>query len=95
MVLREAVDIERRVLGSKHPDTVDSVYKLARLLALMRKPDEAISLLDNAVDNGLDPGLLVNFEKDTALKSLHGNPRFDALVAKAGKSPVAAAQKAN
>jgi len=92
-VLREAVDIERRVLGSKHPDTVDSVYKLARLLALTRKPDEAISLLDNAVDNGLDPGLLVNFEKDTALKSLRGNPRFDALVAKAGKRPVTTAQK--
>jgi non-specific serine/threonine protein kinase/serine/threonine-protein kinase len=91
-VLREAVDIERRILGSRHPDTVDSVYKLARLLALTRKPDEAISQLDDAVDNGLDPKLLVNSEKDPALKSLHGNPRFDALVAKAVRLPVATAQ---
>ncbi len=94
-VLLEAVDIERRILGSKHPDTVDSVYKLARLLALTRKPDEAISLLDDAVENGLNPELVVNFEKDTALKSLHGNPGFGALVAKAVKRSVAAAQKTN
>ncbi len=93
-VLREAVDIERRILGSKHPDTVDSVYKLARLLALTRKPDEAVSLLDDAADHGLDPKILANLEKDFALKSLHGNPRFDALVAKVVKHPVAA-QKAN
>ena len=92
-ILREAVDIERRILGARHPDTVDSIYKLARLLALTRKPDEAISLLDEAVDHGLDSGTLANLEKDTALKSLHGDPRFDALVAKVSKRSVATAQK--
>ena len=93
--LRNAVDIERRVLGAGHPDTVGSVYKLARVLALTKKPDEAISLLGDAVDHGLDAKTLAELEKDAALKSLHGNPRFEALVAKVKNRAAVTAQKTN
>ena len=91
--LRQAVDIERRVLGAAHPDTVGSVYKLARLLALTKKPEEAISLLGDAVAHGLDAATVAGMEKDEALKSLHGNPAFDALVEQARKSTAARGQK--
>jgi hypothetical protein len=47
-------------------------------------------LLQNAVANGLDAATVAGMEKDDALKSLHGNPMFNALVAQAGKSIVAA-----
>jgi serine/threonine protein kinase len=92
--LRQAVDIERRVLGAGHPDTVGSVYKLARLLALTKKPDEAIVLLRDAVVHGLDAETIAGMEKDEALKSLHGKPAFDALVAQA-RTPAAAAEQKN
>ncbi len=61
--LRQAVNIERRVLGAGHPDTVDSVYKLARVLALTKKPDEAIALLGDAVDQGLDAKTLADLRR--------------------------------
>jgi len=40
------------------------------------------------------PETLAGLEKDDALKSLHGDPRFDALVAKVQKLAVTA-QKTN
>jgi non-specific serine/threonine protein kinase/serine/threonine-protein kinase len=91
--LRQAVDIERRVLGAGHPDTVGSVYKLARLLALTKKSEEATSLLQDAVAHGLDAETVAGMEKDDALKSLHGNPAFDALVAQARKLTPSTGQK--
>jgi nitrate/nitrite-specific signal transduction histidine kinase len=44
------------------------------------------------VDHGLAPGQCLDMENDPDLKSLHGDPRFDALVAHA-KERAAAAQK--
>jgi tetratricopeptide (TPR) repeat protein len=93
-LLRQTVEIERRALGAGHPDTVDSVYKLARVLALTHQPDEAITVLADVVDC-LDAKTLAELEKDTDLKSLRGNPRFEALLAKAEKHAAEAAQKTN
>ena len=80
------------MLGAGHPDTVGSVYQLARLLALTKKPDEAIVLLLDAVVHGTGCGTIAGMEKDEALKPLHGNPAFDALVAQA-RTLAAAGQK--
>jgi hypothetical protein len=51
-------------------------------------------MLGEAVDHGLQPSMDLGIEKDTNLKSLHGDPRFDAIVADA-KERAAAAQRPN
>ncbi|MGB2889925.1 MAG: tetratricopeptide repeat protein, partial [Candidatus Acidiferrales bacterium] len=83
-----------RVLGPNHPDTALSTYNLACFAAREDKRDEAISLLREAIDHGLAPEADLQVEKDPDLKSLHGDPRFDAIVTDA-KQHVAAAQKPN
>ena len=77
------MDIERSVLGTSHPDTLDSICKLARVLALTKKSDETISLLTDAVDHGLKFETLAELEKDTDLRSVRGDPRLEALLTKA------------
>jgi serine/threonine protein kinase len=89
---REVLEIERRVLGPEHPDTAATIYNLGCIAAHKGKRDEAFSLLRAAVDHGLAPTYDLEIEKDSELKSLHGDPRFDALVARA-KERAAAAQK--
>jgi hypothetical protein len=61
-------------------------------MALQGRPNEAFSMLREAIDNGLDVRTGLSIERDSDLKSLHGDPRFDALVAHA-KERAAAAQK--
>jgi serine/threonine protein kinase len=90
---RETGDIQRRVLGHNHPDTALSTETLAEIFALAGKRDEALSLLRDAVDDGLSPAIDLYIEKDPDLKSLHGDPRFDALVAHAKERAAAAAKK--
>ena len=65
---------------------------LASILALSGKRDEALSVMREAVDHGLPPGGNLQIEDDPDFKALHGDPRFDALVAHA-KERAAAAQK--
>jgi len=71
-----------RVLGPHHPDTALSTYNLGCLAAVQGHREQAFSLLDEAVSD-LKPELAVRLEHDDDLKSLHGDPRFDALVAHA------------
>ncbi len=78
---RETNSIQRRVLGPESPDGADSAYNLACLLAVQGGREEAISLLGEAVDHGLALSTGQGMEKDTDLKSLHGDPRFAALIA--------------
>jgi eukaryotic-like serine/threonine-protein kinase len=89
---QETLDTRRRVLGPDHPDTALAAYNLATIKTVGGQRDEAISLLREAVDHGLPGFALLGIEKDPDLKSLHGDPRFDALVADA-KKRAAAAQK--
>jgi hypothetical protein len=56
--------------------------------------EQALSLLRQAVDHGLTPLSGLSMETDSLLNSLHGDPRFAALVAHA-KERAAAAQKAD
>jgi non-specific serine/threonine protein kinase/serine/threonine-protein kinase len=91
---QEALEIRRHVFGPDHPITASSVYNLACLAALMGRRDEALTLLTQAVDHGLGPHLDLGIAKDTDLKSLHGDPRFEAVVKHANER-AATAQKSN
>jgi tetratricopeptide (TPR) repeat protein len=90
--LRETLGIQRRILEPEHPDTALSTYNIGCMLARKGDRDEALSLLRQAVDHGLAPHTDLGLEKDPDLQSLHGDPRFAALVAHA-KERAAAAQK--
>jgi non-specific serine/threonine protein kinase/serine/threonine-protein kinase len=77
---RELLDANRRVLGPEHPDTLISEYNLACVEAHQGHKDEALSFLRDAVDHDLSPSADLGIDKDPDLKSLHGDPRFAALV---------------
>jgi eukaryotic-like serine/threonine-protein kinase len=89
---RESLDVERRVLGPEHPTTAAGAYNLGVIAACRGNRTEALSLLRQALDHGLFPTGALGLERDPGLRSLHGDPRFDALVADA-KKRVAGAQK--
>jgi serine/threonine protein kinase len=89
---RETVDIRRRVLGPDHPDTALSTYNLAIVEERMGKRDEALQLLREAVDHGLSAGFRAGMQKDPDLKSLHGDPRFVALIAETKSRAATASQ---
>ena len=93
-LIRETYYIQRRVLGPEHPDTAVSLYNLGTIAVQRGQRDEAFSLLREAVDHGLPGYVELDIDKDPDLKSLHGDPRFDALVAHA-KEKAAAVQKRN
>jgi eukaryotic-like serine/threonine-protein kinase len=78
---RSTLDIQRRVLGPDHPATINSTYNLACYAALSGKRDEALALLGEVVAHGESLQILT----DSDLKSLHGDPRFEALIAKVKK----------
>jgi hypothetical protein len=77
---REALEIRQQVFGPDHPITASSVYNLACLAALTGRREEALSLLSQAVDHRLGAELDLGLQADTDLNSLHGQPRFEALV---------------
>jgi non-specific serine/threonine protein kinase/serine/threonine-protein kinase len=77
---RELLDANRRVLGPEHPDTLISEYNLACVEAHLGHKDEALSFLRDAVDHGLPPSADLGIDKEEELQSLHGDPRFAALV---------------
>jgi len=88
---QETLEIRRRVLGPEHPDTAESVYNLAIVKEREGKRADALQLLGEAIDHGLSSRDALGMEKDPELKSLNGDPGFDALVAHAKQ---VAAQKA-
>jgi len=80
-MLEQTLDIQRRVLGPEHPYTAVTTYNLGSIAGHLGHPDEAFALLRTAVDHGLPVGLALGMDKDADLQSLHGDPRFDVLVA--------------
>lgn len=92
-LLLETYNTRRRVLGRDHQGSAESAYSLAELYALEGRRDEAIAMLGESIDDGLTPSTKQELSTDPELKSLHGDPRFDTLVADAQKgaaSPVGA-----
>jgi eukaryotic-like serine/threonine-protein kinase len=90
---RELLELEQRVLGPNQPETAITIYNLAELAAQRGHADQALSLLGQALDHGLHPRDALKIERDRYFNSLHGDPRFAALVAHAKE--LAAAHKGN
>ena len=90
---RDLVDLERRVFGPDDPSTAQVTYNLAAFQALVGKHDEALVNLRLSVEHGPAPSEDLKIELDADLRSLHGDPRFTAIVA-IGKQRAAAAQGA-
>jgi eukaryotic-like serine/threonine-protein kinase len=84
-LLLETHESRRRVLGPDDPDTAESSYALGELYALQGKKEDAFVALRQSVDHGLRSSVDFDVATDTELKSLHGDPRFDALVADASQ----------
>jgi tetratricopeptide (TPR) repeat protein len=78
---REALDIARRVLGPRDPATAILLYNLGAVAGVTGRADEAITLLNQAIDAGLPQGAAENIERDPDLAPLRADSRFPALVA--------------
>jgi eukaryotic-like serine/threonine-protein kinase len=92
ILLRQALEIQRRTLGPQDPTRALSAYNLASIMARRHQRNEALSLLREALDHGLPPFAELFMGHDNDLKWLHGEPRFEALLARA-KAQAAATSK--
>jgi tetratricopeptide (TPR) repeat protein len=90
---RDALEIQRRIFGPEHPDTAEGVYNLAVIEEHAGKRDEALQLLHEAIEHGLPSDEALAMEDDPDLKSLHGDPRFAAIVAEVKNRTAANAEK--
>jgi eukaryotic-like serine/threonine-protein kinase len=77
----QLLEIERRVNGPGSPGAASAKYNWACLEARQGNKDKAIALLSDAVDHGLPPYFASGMGTDAGLTSLHGDPRFIAMVA--------------
>jgi serine/threonine protein kinase/Tfp pilus assembly protein PilF len=93
-VYKEALEGRRRALGPGHPDTAATAYNLAGVLALEGKRDEAFANLQYAVEHELPGETRSAIKKEPDLESLHGDPRFDSVLA-SSRQRAATVQKPN
>ncbi len=82
-MLLQTRDTQVRTLGRDSPYTAATTYNVACMAARGGRREQALSFLSEAVDHGLEVGTDLNLEGDSDLTSLHGDPRFTALVAHA------------
>jgi non-specific serine/threonine protein kinase/serine/threonine-protein kinase len=80
-LLREILKIRLQKFGAQTPESANTAYNLACLLALDNRRDEAFTYLRQSLDFGLPVRTGLAIEKDPDLKSLHHDPRFQAIVA--------------
>ena len=78
-LFRESLSGKRRSLGESHPSTLKTTYNLACLTAIGGRNREALDLLTQAADHGYVNERIAD---DPDLASLHGNPEFEAIVAR-------------
>jgi hypothetical protein len=79
-IARQIQARQARVFGPEDPHTAYATYFLACMVALQGRESDSLSLLKEAVDHGLDAKTDLAMADEDELKSLHGNPRFAALV---------------
>jgi hypothetical protein len=79
----EALELRRRILRAGHPDIALAAYALAGMEALEGRREESLKLLHDALDHNLPPHETLELETEPDFKPLHGDPRFEALVAHA------------
>ncbi len=88
-VLREAQPVAARIVGVEHPIWASITYNLACIAARRGQRDEALLLLREAI-NHAHGQLMLTVQNDPDLKSLHGDPRFEAIAAYARQRVAAA-----
>jgi serine/threonine protein kinase len=82
-LLKQTLEIQRRVIGPDSPDAAISTYNLGMIAAQQGNRDKAFTLFQESVDHGLPANIAEGIAADPDLKSLRGDPRFDALLAHA------------
>jgi tetratricopeptide (TPR) repeat protein len=80
---QQVQETNRLVRGERDPITAAATYTLARIDAQQANLNDSFSLLQQSIDNGLDPNHLLQIEQTPDLKRLHGDPRWSVLVLKA------------
>ena len=80
---QQALEVAKRVAGPEDAVTATIKYNMACLRAHLGDKSGAIALLADAVDHGFPPGDALGIDTDSDLASLHGDPRFSALIAHA------------
>ena len=90
-LLGKTREIASRVLPPNDPRTALCFYGLAEVAALGKRSTEALSLLQGALDHGLDPTTIQAMAKEPNFRSLYDDPRFQEMLAKA-RSQTAAPQ---
>ena len=86
-ILRETLASKRRVLGENFELDTYFSYNLACLAAVLGHRADAFANLRQALDYGYRGAEIAN---DEDLKSLHGDPRFDAILAEVKRLAAAA-----
>ncbi len=84
-LLRPALEAQKKVLGPDHPNTVNSMYSLACLDALEGERTAALAMLNDTLAHNMPAWMAKGMDKDPDLNLLHGDPRFVALVKRAGE----------
>ncbi len=88
-MLEQVLTLDRRVFGIRAPETGRTLYNLACLAGREGHSDKAFSYLHEAI--AIVPiRIVLVFEKDPDLASLHGDPRWKAITAVARKRSAAA-----
>ena len=83
----ETLAIKKRVLGARHPETLNTMYNLGCLSSVRGDRAEGMNWIRQAVEGGyINADVMVH---DTDLKALHG-PEFDALLDRARRNAAAA-----
>ena len=80
MLLREILATRLQEFGAHNPETANTAYNLACMLALDNRREEAITYLRQSLDYGLPVRMGLAIEKDEDLKFLRGEPRFKSIV---------------
>ena len=91
-VLKEDYDSLLRIVGKDHEYTSQAAFYLAELNAVEGKKGDALTWLGSAIDHGLISE--DNPADDSAFKALHGDPAFEALVARQNAKIAADAKSA-
>ena len=78
---RATLEASRRVMGAEHPQTAATTYTLACVLVKRGRNDEALDLIREAVEHGMRDADARMMPNDPDLEPLHGDPRFETLMA--------------
>jgi len=85
----ETLAAARGAIGASSPLVAQCLYHLASLSGRQGDRKKALGYLRQAIDSGLNPGELRRMGEDDDLKSLRGDPEFEAIVREAKSRPSA------